>query len=179
MAAQVALTVAQRYLSRGIVFFTRRWDRITAAPREHGHKPRLAHVRRDRTVAPAVAASLSPAEANRHYLDRRLAAQPREMLLCLYYDAEGGFLGQQCAVGTPSRVMAERTGLIEAAARLAPRYVLLAHNHPGGEARPSAADVEATRALHRLFAALGMILVDHVILAADMPPFSFLASGLM
>ena len=176
LAAQVALAVAQRCLS----FFSSRAERKVLFAQERtpvSWRRRLGQ--RDARSAPEPGQACSPAEANRLYLARRLAARPHEELLCLFYDVKGAFLGETCASGTPSAVAVERLRLVKAIAALGPRYVILAHNHPGGDARPSRADVEATRALHRLFAALGMILVDHVIMAADEPLFSFLGSGFM
>ncbi len=40
-------------------------------------------------------------------------------------------------------------------------------------------DIEATRAIHRLFAVLGTTLVDHAIVARDGSAFSFRQAGLV
>lgn len=45
--------------------------------------------------------------------------------------------------------------------------VVLAHNHPGGDARPSDADCRATRKLVRAAEALGVAVLDHLIFAGD------------
>ncbi len=47
------------------------------------------------------------------------------------------------------------------------RYVVMAHNHPSGVPWPSTPDIVATRQMRRLFAALGVTLVDHAIVAGD------------
>ncbi|RYE02573.1 MAG: DNA repair protein, partial [Sphingomonadales bacterium] len=41
--------------------------------------------------------------------------------------------------------------------------VVIAHNHPSGEAMPSAADREATRRLARALDGLGIRLLDHLV----------------
>jgi len=46
---------------------------------------------------------------------------------------------------------------------LAARAVLIAHNHPDGDARPSAADLAMTRRLSQGLAALDVALLDHLI----------------
>ncbi len=56
--------------------------------------------------------------------------------------------------------------------------VVLAHNHPSGDAQPSSSDIEVTTNLSTAGTILGIKLIDHLIVcAADM--FSFKAHGLL
>ncbi len=45
--------------------------------------------------------------------------------------------------------------------------ILLAHNHPSGDATPSHGDMEATTRMYRAGAVLGIELVDHLIIGKD------------
>ncbi len=56
--------------------------------------------------------------------------------------------------------------------------LLLAHNHPSGEASPSAPDIALTRQLVQATALFGLDLTDHLILT-DQGHFSFRAAGLL
>lgn len=56
--------------------------------------------------------------------------------------------------------------------------VLLAHNHPSGELRPSADDIKVTRQLATLCRMAGVGFADHLILG-DAGHFSFHAAGLI
>ncbi len=56
--------------------------------------------------------------------------------------------------------------------------VILAHNHPGGDPRPSCADIQTTRTIARLFAPLDIRVADHLIMARDQI-FSFREAGLL
>ncbi len=70
-------------------------------------------------------------------------------------------------------------------ARLAPRDVLvpallanagavvIAHNHPSGDASPSSADRRLTLALRQAFELVGLQLLDHVIVTAGSDAYSF------
>ena len=69
--------------------------------------------------------------------------------------------------GTLDEVQAYPRLVAEAVLRHNARSVILCHNHPGGSAIPSAADVETTRVLADLFATLGVTLIDHMVVAAD------------
>jgi DNA repair protein RadC len=113
------------------------------------------------------------------YLVTRLAGQADEMLLCLFYDNDGAFTAERSWKGTPSSVTAERRELMFAVVAHDARYVVMAHNHPSGTAWPSAQDIAATRQMHRLLAALGVILADHAIVANDGLVFSFRLAGLV
>jgi DNA repair protein RadC len=53
--------------------------------------------------------------------------------------------------------------IVADALRLDARGVVMAHNHPSGDASPSAADREATRLLARALDPLGVRLVDHLV----------------
>lgn len=56
--------------------------------------------------------------------------------------------------------------------------LVMAHNHPSGDASPSAADLDVTKRLARALDALGVRLVDHLVLAGDSVT-SFRALGLL
>lgn len=55
--------------------------------------------------------------------------------------------------------------VVEAAFRHHAAKVAFAHNHPGGNAEPSDEDVEVTCTLAEVFGALGVPVVDHIIVA--------------
>ncbi len=68
--------------------------------------------------------------------------------------------------------------VVEAALRHHAAKVVLAHNHPGGVAQPSDEDVDVTRRLCEVLTALGIPVVDHVIVAGPRT-FSMAAAGLL
>jgi DNA repair protein RadC len=55
--------------------------------------------------------------------------------------------------------------------------VILAHNHPGGDAQPSAADRQLTRKLKRLLDELDIVVHDHIIIAGPDRYYSFAEHG--
>jgi DNA repair protein RadC len=57
--------------------------------------------------------------------------------------------------------------IIEDALRLGAQGLVLAHNHPSGDAQPSWDDVEATRELAETGARLGIRVYDHLIFAGE------------
>ncbi len=68
--------------------------------------------------------------------------------------------------------------VVEAALRHHAAKVVFAHNHPGGTAQPSEEDIEITRTLIQVFEALGIPVVDHIIVAGPRN-FSMADAGLL
>ena len=68
--------------------------------------------------------------------------------------------------------------IVAEALRLDSRAMIVAHNHPSGDSRPSEADIDATRILAETAGRLDIRLLDHLIFAgADHA--SFRALGLL
>jgi DNA repair protein RadC len=76
---------------------------------------------------------------------------------CIHLGRYGA--GDESAVDLPVR------RIIADAARLGSAGLLLAHNHPSGDATPSASDCQATRTLARAAEAIDLTVVDHLIFA--------------
>lgn len=154
MAAQVALALTERYRA------LRRLLRPLRARRPF---------RRDGDGAATLDA----------YLAARLGPLAQETLLCLYYDGDGAHRGEQAGTGTVCSVLPDRAAIMRGALDHGARHVVIAHNHPGGDSRPSGPDVQATRELHAMFASMGMRLHDHIVVARGGALFSFRRAGLM
>ncbi len=69
------------------------------------------------------------------------------------------------APGARDRIELPVRRIVEDALRLGARGLVVAHNHPSGDAQPSWDDVEATRELAETAARLGIRLHDHLIFA--------------
>ncbi len=93
-------------------------------------------------------------------------AASREMLWVAHVDDHARCIhlgryadGHEGAVDLPVRK------IIADAARLGSAGILLAHNHPSGDASPSVADCAATRSLARAAETIDVAVVDHLIFA--------------
>lgn len=108
-----------------------------------------------------------------------LADEAHEIAAFAYLDAEQRLLGLRHArsaqvdrLDLPIRAIALDALAFDAAA------VVIAHNHPSGDATPSAADREATRLLARALDGLGIRLLDHLVVTRG-GVSSFRALGLL
>ena len=88
-----------------------------------------------------------------------------EMAAIAYLDRRHRLLGMRHIAGArdwlavPIRTVAADALLFDAEA------AVMAHNHPSGDHRPSSADLAFTRRLGRALDALGVTLLDHLVLA--------------
>ncbi len=66
--------------------------------------------------------------------------------------------------------------LVKVAVNSGAYRVIIAHNHPNGEAKPSLDDINVTRQLMELFKGIDIPIVDHIIVAEN-GYYSFMAGG--
>ncbi len=111
------------------------------------------------------------------YLYTHFADKDREEFEVLFLDnalklikSETVFTGTLAEVNTSPREVLRRALAYNAAG------VVVAHNHPSGAPKPSAADLEFTRLLMQACTAMGIELHDHIIIGTE-SHFSFRANG--
>jgi DNA repair protein RadC len=100
-----------------------------------------------------------------NFLMGRLRNQTHETFIAVYLDTKNRVMAVRqisegsltCAVVHPREVYAPAVVLHAAA-------ILVAHNHPSGDPRPSDEDKELTRALSRSGDLLGIQFLDHVVI---------------
>jgi DNA repair protein RadC len=95
-----------------------------------------------------------------------LAQEKRERIAVAYLDADHAVLAIEtgppvfrCAAALPL------SKLLRAAIRHGAAALLVAHNHPTGDPTPSMADIRATRHLAEATRAIGVRLLDHLVIA--------------
>ncbi|MEA2647105.1 MAG: repair protein RadC, partial [Chloroflexota bacterium] len=91
---------------------------------------------------------------------------PREQVVALYVDSRNRPLRREVVAvgGLRASVIQPRDVLAPALAMPAAGLVLV-HNHPSGDTRPSAEDVEITRQLAAAARLLGLELLDHLVVS--------------
>lgn len=78
--------------------------------------------------------------------------------------------------GLPDRAHVEPRQVVEVALRHRAHSVVLAHNHPTGQAKPTTADHRVTQAVVAAFSAIGIAVRDHLIIAGEQW-YSFARAG--
>lgn len=122
----------------------------------------------------------APPDALASRLAAEIADERREVAAFAFCDSRGTVLGTRrilspCSISVdlPLRRIVADAVLLDAV------RVVMAHNHPLGEAWPSRADRDVTARLARALAAVDARLVDHVVVGRNGATWSFRAAGLL
>ncbi len=111
------------------------------------------------------------------YLNARLANERREVFCILALTSRNDLIAmEEIQRGTVNRTAVFPRQVVEAALKHRATAVILAHNHPGGDPSPSAADRQLTRKLKRILNDLDITVHDHIIIAGPRH-FSFAENG--
>jgi DNA repair protein RadC len=114
----------------------------------------------------------SPALLNGHEAAHRFFSScfrsvdpARELLLVAHVDDRTRCLCVDHYEGDPASVEIPVRDIIAKAASLGSAGIVVAHNHPSGDVRPSESDYCATRKLARAGEAIDLAVLDHLILS--------------
>jgi DNA repair protein RadC len=88
----------------------------------------------------------------------------REHLVAIYLNARHEFLAKHLiAVGGLNQAVIEPRDILSEALKLPCSAVILAHNHPSGDAQPSDEDIKMTQRIAEACDLLGLELIDHLV----------------
>lgn len=99
------------------------------------------------------------------YLRATMAAGSREQMRVLYLDQSLGLLADEAAVGTVDHAPFYPREVLRRALELEASKLILAHNHPSRSTRFSRQDIVVTEAFQTAAEAVGIELVDHLLVA--------------
>jgi DNA repair protein RadC len=111
---------------------------------------------------------LTTPEAVFKFLGPRLLGETKERLFVLSLDTRGRLLGAAAEVsGGVNAVRARAAEVFREPVVLSATSVVLVHNHPSGDPRPSAQDVAVTESLVKAGKLLEIDVADHVIIGQN------------
>lgn len=100
------------------------------------------------------------------YLSNFFVGKREEVVYLLCLDAKCKFLGyREVGVGSVNSANVPIRRIVEIALSMNASSVILAHNHPGGDARPSPEDISTTRRVAAALSIVEVALADHIIVA--------------
>jgi DNA repair protein RadC len=99
-------------------------------------------------------------------LEKSMIREEREFILALFTDREGRLLGsEKVSFGGLDGAFLDAPYLCRRAVRIGASGVVLIHNHPDGNPKPSDEDRSLTAAVSRQLKLLGIELVGHFVVA--------------
>jgi DNA repair protein RadC len=122
----------------------------------------LAEMERQSWAMPAPISG--PADVLVHLVDIRNAAQER--VVAIYVDSRNRPVHRETvAIGGLRASVIQPRDVLGPAMQLPVAGLILAHNHPSGDARPSADDLEVSRQLAAAARLFGIELLDHLVVS--------------
>jgi len=110
----------------------------------------------------------STPQAVRDYLQLQLGSRPHEIFAVLFLDAQHRLIAlEELFRGTLTQTSVYPREVVVRALALQAGSVVLAHNHPSGEARPSRADEALTQTLKAALALVDVRVLDHFIVTSN------------
>jgi DNA repair protein RadC len=99
-----------------------------------------------------------------HFLQLHLSAHQHEVFAVMFLDNQNSFLAfKEMFSGTLNQTSVYPREVVKLALELGAGSVILAHNHPSGNVRPSPADTQLTRTLQSALAIVDIKVLDHII----------------
>ena len=113
------------------------------------------------------------------YFQAKMAHAANEQARVLFLNGANRLLSDWLASdGDVDTTFISPRRIIHRALDLGASAIIIAHNHPSGDPRPSRADIEATKAIARAAKAVDLMVLDHVIVSGC-GHYSFSAAGLL
>lgn len=138
----------------------------------------LKEINRRISVSPDIAEKrFSSVEQIGEYFIKKFKGMTEEKVMLLMLDNKNAVINcKVIAYGTVSSSQISSREIVKMALVANAARVVLAHNHPSGDASPSDDDIVVTRTLRRALGELELDLVEHIIVADDryMPLISYM-----
>lgn len=117
-------------------------------------------------------------ETTKAYLSCKLAAYEREVFALLLLDSSHKLIAfKEMFFGTIDSASVYPREIVKAVLEANAAAVILAHNHPSGNAEPSSADKRITKILVDALALIDVRVIDHIIVGRE--NLSFAEKGLL
>ncbi|MDB1135188.1 RadC family protein [Candidatus Anaplasma sp. TIGMIC] len=114
-----------------------------------------------------------------NYLKVRIGHSSIENFLVLYLDKRHGIIADEIhSTGTVDETPFYVREVIRKSLMYGAVYIVVSHNHPSGDPKPSKADIQITSCLQESCRGMNIVLEDHVIVTPN-KHYSFKTNGLL
>lgn len=122
---------------------------------------------------------LTSPDATKRFLRILFAKEYREVFTVIFLDSQNGVLGYECLFqGTIDGAAVYPREIVKSVLENNAASVILAHNHPSGEAEPSLADRRITTRIIQALETIDVKVLDHLVIGG-VKTVSFAERGLL
>ncbi|MDO8639373.1 MAG: DNA repair protein RadC [bacterium] len=112
------------------------------------------------------------------YLQTKIGSKKEEHFMILYFDTRNKLLNEEISIGTLNASLVHPREVFKKAIRENIAQIIIAHNHPSGDFKPSESDLSTTKRLVDVGKLVGISIIDHLIVTVD-GYFSFKDKGII
>lgn len=112
------------------------------------------------------------------YLQVRIGSKKEEHFVILYFDTRNKLINEEISVGTLNASLVHPREVFKKAIKENIAQIVIAHNHPSGDPKPSEEDISTTKRLVEAGKLVGISIIDHIIITSG-EYFSFKEKGII
>ncbi len=110
------------------------------------------------------------------YLRMKIGNKKEEHFMILYFDTRNKLINEEISIGTLNASLVHPREVFKKAIKENAAQIIIAHNHPSGDLKPSEEDILTTKRLVEAGKLVGISIIDHLIITSD-KYFSFKENG--
>lgn len=112
------------------------------------------------------------------YLRTKIGNKKEEHFMILYFDTRNKLINEEISIGTLNASLVHPREVFKKAIKDNVAQIIIAHNHPSGDPKPSEEDKSTTKRLVDAGKLVGISILDHLIITSDRY-FSFKENGIV
>ncbi|MDO8658292.1 MAG: DNA repair protein RadC [Candidatus Levybacteria bacterium] len=112
------------------------------------------------------------------YLQTKIGSKKEEHFTILYFDTRNKLINEEISIGTLNASLVHPREVFKKAIQENTAQIIIAHNHPSGDFKPSEEDISTTKRLVETGRLVGISVIDHLIITSS-EYFSFKEKGII
>ncbi|MDO8577063.1 MAG: DNA repair protein RadC [Candidatus Daviesbacteria bacterium] len=101
------------------------------------------------------------------YLKMKIGNKKEEHFMILYFDTRNKLINEEISIGTLNASLVHPREVFKKAIMDNTAQIIIAHNHPSGDFKPSEEDISTTKRLVEAGKLVGISIIDHLIITSD------------
>ncbi len=121
---------------------------------------------------------LNSPELVAEYLQAKIGSKKEEHFVILYFDTRNKLINEEISIGTLNASLVHPREVFKKAIKDNAAQIIIAHNHPSGDPKPSEEDISTTKRLIETGKLVGISIIDHLVITSN-EYFSFKGKGII
>lgn len=121
---------------------------------------------------------LNSPELVAEYLQSKIGNKKEEHFTILYFDTRNKLINEEISIGTLNASLVHPREVFKKAIKDNTAQIIIAHNHPSGDSKPSQEDISTTNRLVEAGKLVGIAIIDHLVITPN-EYFSFKEKGII